>query len=637
MNSIRYINLGILAHVDAGKTTVTEALLHVSGAVRRFGRVDHGDTVADFLDVERERGITVRAATVSFRYKDTKVNILDTPGHMDFIAEVERSLSVLDAAVLVVSAREGVQSQTRAIWSALQKQHIPTLVFINKLDRLGADYEGAVGQLEALMGPVLPRQRVIDARPETLPLTECEGLLERLFDVDDEIADRYAAGEEITDEQLSAAYLRAVARGRLFPVYAGVALSELGIDKLMDAIVRELPCAPRGSDALSALVYKLEFHPRLGEICYARMYGGALEGRMDVAMPDGRGFKVRMLFSPDEGALRGAGRVSCGDIAVLPSYGILRVGSVIGEAPPVQNAHIAEPLLLTHASAQDVPRDKLLDALSKLALEDPLLDLRANAQTGDLELRVFGQVQMEILTELALDRFGIRLHLDEARTIFRERPMRRGVGDVKWGETKFAAAIGISIEPLPLGSGLKYATRVDYGYLTASYQNAVRDGLLGAMRNGLYGWELTDARVTLEWAEYESSASTPGDYRDIAVVAVIRALNDSDTELLEPVLDYELTVPVDDAGRASWDLGEMRATIETADGTGDEITYAGRVALDTSKNYARQVAAYTAGVGVFSVRNAGYALYEGDKRAVMNEGACLPTEEWFLLKKSGRA
>ena len=638
------INLGILAHVDAGKTTVTESLLHTAGAVMKLGRVDHGNTVTDSLRVERERGITVRAATVSLRYQGIKINILDTPGHVDFIAEVERSLTVLDAAVLVVSAREGVQSQTAALFRALAKLQIPTLIFLNKLDRLGADADGVLAQIRAqLTEAVLLRQKITgagkDARVETLPLEKCEGVVEQLFQADDEIASLYLAEKTITPQQLGDAYLRAVKSCAVYPVYAGAALTELGIPALLDAITQELPRAPIGGDDLCALVYKLEFHERFGRICYLRLYGGAVILRKMVTLyGEDEPFRITNLFTPDMGELRGTDVVCCGDIAVLPCYEGMRVGSVLGQAlPPVRELTIAEPLLKTRVCAgDDVPRSKLLDALLKLCMEDPLLDLATNEQTGALEVRVFGQVQMEILRALAYERYGLDITLAEPQTIFREFPARPGTGNVHLGETPFQAGIGITIEPLEQGSGIQYETKVNYGYLYASFQNAAREGLLSTLRHGLYGWEVTNAKITLQWAEYSSVTSTPADYRNIAPLAVIRALRGSGTELLEPMLSYTLTVPKDMAGRAAYDLNTMHATMDHMETQGNEITYSGQVSLDASKHYSQTVAAYTKGTGIFAVRACGYALFTGDREAAVNKGYALPGEEKYLLQKSGR-
>jgi len=605
---LNIINLGILAHVDAGKTTVTESLLHTAGAVRQLGRVDHGNTVTDSLRIERERGITVRAATVSLRYNNVKINILDTPGHVDFIAEVERSLAVLDAAVLVVSAREGVQSQTAVLFRALQKLQIPTLFFINKLDRLGADADAVLSQIHAqLTEAVLPRQKITgtgkDVHVEMQSLESCEGVVEQLFQVDDGIAHMYLEGKTIPSTQLWEAYLRAVQTCTIYPVYAGIALTELGIPALLDAITRELPRAGVGGDDLCALVYKLEYHSRYGRICYLRLYGGAIIIRKMVSLyGKDEPFRVTQLFTPDMGELHGTDVVCCGDIAIIPTYDTLKVGSVLGQLmPSIRDLNIAEPLLLTRVCADDdVPRPKLLEALHQLCMEDPLLDMSVNEQTGALELKVFGQVQMEILRALAYERFGLRITLKEPQTIFRERPARMGTGSVQWSETPFRAAIGIIIEPLEQGSGIQYETKVNYGYLYSSFQNAVREGLLTALNHGLYGWEVTDARITLTWAEYDSVSSTPADYRNIAPVAVIRALRDAGTEFLEPMLSYTLTVPQGMAGHATHDLNMMHATLD------------------------------------LSVSLYGYALFTGDKNNAANIGCELPSEEKYLLQKSGR-
>ncbi len=637
---MRTINLGIVAHVDAGKTTLTEAMLYNAGALRHFGRVDHGDTTADYLQVERERGITVRASTVSFEYNNTKVNILDTPGHMDFIAEVERSLTVLDAAVLVLSAKEGVQSQTRVLWQALSALRIPTLIFINKLDRLGADAYAVLAQIRAqLTGAALLRQRIDGVGVATLPLDACDDVNDRLFEADDAYAQAYLDGANVDPAARYDAYLRGVACGRIYPVYAGVALDGVGVIELMDALTAELPCADASQTCDSALVYKLEFHPKLGGIVYARVYGGGVAVRRTINVYGAQHtFRVTNLFTPQCGQLRGTGYVPCGDIAVLPVREQIAVGSVLGDAPPpVQVATFAEPMLLVRVTSDDtVPRDTLLTVIKQLCMEDPLLGFGVNEQTNALELRVFGRVQIEILTQLALDRYGIHLYLTEPQTIFREKPAAAATGVAPWRVAGLPATVTLEIEPLPEGAGVIYESAVSYGYLQTPFQNAVREGVMGMVKHGLYGWELTDLRVTLTDAFYSSVDSTPSDFRRTVPVAVIHALTQCDTDLLEPMLHYTLSIPADKAGRATYDLGVMRATMDEMCADEDALTVSGTVPLHTSKDYAQEVAAYTKGLGVFAVRGAGYARYDGDKAAVANRGYELPSVEKYLLQLAGR-
>ena len=642
MNPI--INLGILAHVDAGKTTVTESLLHTAGAVKKAGRVDHGNTVTDSMRLERERGITIRSTTVSLLHKGIKINILDTPGHTDFIAEVERSLAVLDAAVLVISAREGVQAQTTVLFRALQRLKIPTLIFINKLDRLGADYLGVLTQIQQLLTPqAILRQSIQgegrEVQVKTLPLTSSTDMIETLFQLDDDIASLYLRNQDIPTATLVSSYQRAVAACNLYPVYAGIALLETGIPELLEAIVTELPKAPPAGGDLSALAYKLEYNERFGRLCYLRLYGGAIIMRKFVSVyGTNTSFRVTLLLSPDMGELKPVDYVAAGDIAVLLYNDALKVGAIIGDTPPpVRSICIAEPLLLTRVCAgSTIPRPKLLEALHQLCLEDPLLDLNKNPQTGALEVKVFGQVQMEILRALAMERYGIDITLEEPQTIFRERPAKMGEGNVAWDETPFQAGMGITIEPLEEGAGIQYETKVNYGYLYASFQNAAREGLINALKNGLCGWEITDAKITLVQATYNSVTSTPADFRNIAMVTAIRALNNAGTELFEPILSYTLTVPKDMAGRAAYDLNIMHATLAHIEAQGNETIYTGQVSLNASKNYSQSVAAYTKGAGIFSVRLCGYSLYTGCRDQAINHNCEMLSEEKYLLQKAGR-
>lgn len=636
------INLGILAHVDAGKTTVTEALLHASGVIRQAGRVDHGDTVTDSLALERRRGITIRAATVSFEHRGVKFNLLDTPGHMDFVAEVERSLRVLDACVLVVSAREGVQAQTRVLIQALSRLRLPTLVFLNKLDRPGADVEGTLAQLRPLLpAPPLLRQgyeglggRQVELRP--LSLENTQGLLDALFDLNEEIARLYLEEKPVPEDLLRQAYRGAVAQAELYPVYLGAALMELGVAQLLDAFVEDLTPPTTMGGELSAEVCCLRDGGKLGRLCYARLYAGSIRTRETLRV-EGKedGLRVRSLLRPRGAQLERVDRVDAGDIAVLAGENSLRVGDWLGRWKQAERpAALARPMLQATVHAQD--REALWNALESLALEDPLLELQRNPATGEIGVRVFGQVQMEVLRDMVLERHNLLLRFDQPQTLFREKPLARGECCLGWRDSPFAAAMTLSVEPLPSGSGLQYKSRVDYGYLTQSFQNAVQEGVLEACAHGNYGWPIEDALWTLEAALYDSVSSTPADYRQLAPMAVLTALERAGTLLLEPLLAFELELPEELAARALYDVAQMRGRVLESGGRGGFFYCSGEVPLDSSKTYGVELAAYTKGRGSFTVRQIGFTPHEGDPSACVNRNWSPLNVEKYLLRRQGR-
>ncbi|MGI6238712.1 MAG: GTP-binding protein [Christensenellales bacterium] len=636
----KIINLGILAHVDAGKTTLTEAILHAAGAVRVAGRVDAGTTITDSMAVERARGITVRAATVSFPYKGAKVNLLDTPGHMDFIAEVERALRVLDAAVLVVSAREGVETQTRRLFAALQSLHIPTFIFINKLDRAGADPDAALAQIRKLLTPSAhPMQRSagVGTSAPSVCMLPIEAMADALIESDDNLLETFVDGGAITPEMLHAAHARAVASCARCPVLYGAALKETGIVELLDAIVSLAPGADAPDHPLAAEVYQVARLPRLGRVCYARVWSGTLRRGAQILHAD-QWLRVKQLMRLSDARMESVDAVPPGDIAALVGLDALKIGDMISNEPhrmQSRDTSIAQPLLYSRVSCDAAARGDVLAALRELADEDPLLQVEISPFTGEIIIRIFGEVQMEIIVTLMRERFALDIALGEPRTIYREKPRGTGTGEIAWRETNYAAALTLAIEPCD-SSGIEYRSQVDSGYLQQSFQIAVRDGALEALRRGVYGWQVFGARVTLTGAVYDSVTSTPADFRSIAPLAVHRALAAANTVIYEPFVRYALTVPSDCAARAAYDISAMRGEIARTVPMSDRIMYEGEMPLETARSYPRALAAYTKGLGMFEMRPANDRRYPGSPEAMAREGYDPTNIEKYLLQKAGR-
>lgn len=621
--SHKIINLGILAHVDAGKTTLTEAILHISGALRHAGRVDDGNTVTDSMAVERERGITVRAATVSFYHKGAKVNILDTPGHMDFISEVERSLRVLDAAVMVVSAREGIQTQTRRLWAALKQAGVPTLIFINKIDRAGADADGVLRDMRAELGA-----NAFDLA------SDCA---DTVIEADDALTDMYLSGEEISDAALQSGLRRAVAERKLFPALRGAALREQGVLALMDAIVDILPGAVSNADGLACEVYKVERLQKLGRVCYARVWSGELR-RGDSVLLRGEWRRIKQLMTLEKGKLENADAVPCGDIAALCGADEALIGDIITNGDTgvtARRVRIAEPLLYSNVECASEKRGEVISALRELADEDPLLGVEISEITNELLLRIFGTVQMEIITALMSERFALDISLGEPRTIFREKPAGYGEGKVAWEDTHYYAAIDMAIEPCE-GEGIEYETRVDFGYLTKSFQTAVKDGALDALKHGYYGWQVFGAKVILTDAHFSSVDSSPADFRNIAPIAIHRALKACGSRLFEPYVRYSLRVPDEHASRAAYDISTLGGSIERTYSEGDIFVCEGVAPLDALKGYPRRLLSYSKGIGAIDMRHEDYRERAGKREILPREGYDPTNIEKYLLQKAGR-
>ena len=413
------LNLGILAHVDAGKTSLTERLLHAAGVIDEPGSVDAGNTQTDSLALERRRGITIRSAVVSFTVGGVAVNLIDTPGHPDFIAEVERVLDVLDGAVMVVSAVEGVQAQTRVLMRTLRRLGVPTLVFVNKLDRRGARPHAVIEEVRTRLGLATVRP----GGPERL---------ERLAEHDDALLAAFVAGTPVPDERLETALAAQSRRGLVTPVLLGSARTGAGVDALLAAIPALLPVTDgREAGPADGTVFKIERDPGGEKLAYVRMRAGALRVREQVPVAGTGITRVTGIEVFADGAAAPLPRVHAGQIARVRGLAGARIGDAVGAGAPVGGArhHFAPPTLETVVSAEDADdRRALRVALDQLAEQDPLIGVRHDERSGELALTLYGEVQKEVIAATLLEEHGVAARFEESTTICIERPAGSGRG-----------------------------------------------------------------------------------------------------------------------------------------------------------------------------------------------------------------
>ena len=596
-------NLGVVAHVDAGKTTLTEQMLFLSGSIRTPGSVDKGTTHTDWLEVERERGISVRAATATFPWRGVAVNLVDTPGHADFSAEVERSLRVLDGAVLMLSAVEGIQAQTAVLWKALRALGIPTLLFINKTDRMGADPDRVLADLQRQFTPM------------ALPLPEGDAappaeLLERLAEHDDLLLEPWLEGRPVPPGLLRERMAALVRSGTLFPVLTGSASRGEGVERLLDAVVEYLP-APAGDPdgTVSGAVFKLEHDRTMGRIAFVRLFSGTLRNRDTVAnATQGTQEKVtqirRILASrhEDTGELR-AGEI--GSVCGLQA----RIGDILGDPAPVPGTfRLAVPLLAVQAfAAQEAEFPRLVAALKELADEDPLLELQWLREERELHLRIMGVIQMEVLASLLRTRFGLEATFGSPSVIYRETPARAGEGFIEYTMPKPCwAVLRFAIEPGERGSGVRFASVVRDDDLLYRYQNQVQRTLPEALKQGLHGWEVTDLRITLVAGQHHLVHTHPLDFAVATPMGIMNGLEAAGTTLLEPMLDCAIAVPAALGNRVIGDILQMRGTFESPEIAGDTFRIQARVPVATSLDYPTRLGSLSGGRGMLSTAFAGY-------------------------------
>lgn len=616
------ISIGILAHVDAGKTTVTEQLLYHSGTIKAIGRVDTGNTVTDSLTVEKERGITVRAATVSFEWKGQPFQLLDTPGHVDFIAEVERALSVLDAAVLVISAREGVQAQTKVIFNALVRLGIPTVLYVNKIDRMGVDLDSIEKNIrEQLSTELLILQEVHGESTREATLTDFwmnndlkTENIETLSMHSDTLFEQYTSTGVVERNEWEQEAIDCFRVGKVFPLLYGSALHGLGIEQLLDLASRWMPSVSHPLEEVSAYVYKVDRDGKNNRRCFVKLYGGALELRKDYDIYGRESlFKVRQLFKLKGAELTPSPVAFRGDIVVLPDSGELKIGDWLGTPAKIEtHDHLAVPTLKAHVPVKDLQERRLvLSALEQLTDEDPFLDFSIHPVTEHIEVKLFGVVQREIVEALLKQRYGIELRIEEPATLYKERPIGQGQALIEMyrNGNHLPATIGFSLMPLPIGSGIVYTNRVSYGDLMKPFQNAVYEGALKGLETGLKGWAVTDCEIAFIESAFDSVNSTPSDFRKLAPDVVAEALRLCETELLEPIMTFEIHLPNYALGRALSDVLKMRGTFEEPQTHGEFAHIRGILPVDTSKNYMAELADFTEGKGLLNLTFKGYQPY----------------------------
>lgn len=614
------INLGILAHVDAGKTSLTERLLFNTGMIDRLGSVDAGNTQTDTLALERQRGITIKAAVASFPIDELTVNLIDTPGHPDFIAEVERSLSVLDGAVLVISAVEGVQVQTRVLMRALQRLHIPTLIFVNKIDRAGAQEDRLLQSIAEKLTPAIIAMGTTSERgsrdAQFMPYAADHAafiarMLDLLADRDESFMEAYLTDESAFPyQQLRIRLARLSKQALIHPVFFGSAITGVGIEALMSGIQELLPAVTATNDGpLSGSVFKIE-RGKIGEkIAYVRLFSGILRVRDRLLFGDHEEARVTGLSVFEHGLARQASQATAGQIAKLWGLGSVQIGDLIGSTHTASQQHFFAPPALETGIVPRQPGDKaaLHMALSQLTEQDPLINLRQDDVRQELFLSLYGEVQKEVIQATLAHDFHIEVDFRQTTTICVERPVGSGAAAEFIGKAPnpFVATVGLRIEASPAGSGITFRTELRPEtiptYLFKSpeeFRNSMQDYVLETLQQGLYGWQVSDCVVTMTHSGFAAPATMARDYRLLTPLVLMAALQQADTVVCEPMYRFQLEIPVDCYGRLVALLAELRALPQTSVTRETVCVLEGVIPADQIHRLQQQLPSLTRGEGV---------------------------------------
>ncbi len=619
------LNLGILAHVDAGKTSLTERLLYTAGVIDEVGSVDDGSTQTDSLELERQRGLTIKSAVVSFAIGDIAVNLIDTPGHPDFIAEVERVLNVLDGAVLVISAVEGVQAQTRVLMRTLQRLRIPTLIFVNKIDRGGAQYERVLRTISEKLTPaIIPMgsasglgTRDAVATPYAAADADFTSrLVELLADHDDALLAAYVEDDTTVSHRQLRCQLAAQTRQALVhPVFFGSAITGAGVDPLLAGIEELLPAAEGDADGpVSGVVFKVERGPVGEKIAYVRMFSGTLRTRDRLQFRRDNEGKVTAIGVFDRGSAVQRASVAAGQIGKLWGLGDIQIGDTIGASQAASQDHYFAPPTLETVVVPCRAADKgaLHVALTQLAEQDPLINLRQDDIRQEIFVSLYGEVQKEVIQATLANEFDIDVTFRETTTICIERPAGTGAAVERIGKAgnPFLATVGLRIEPAPINSGVEFRLEVELGSMPFSFFKAVEDTVREALHQGIHGWQVTDCLVTMTHSGYcprqshshamfdKSMSSTGWDFRKVTPLVLMSALKQAGTSVHEPMHRFHLEIPADTFGLILPVLGRLRAVPRTPAMRGSSCTLEGEIPAAQVHELEQQLPALTRGEGM---------------------------------------
>jgi elongation factor G len=658
-------NIGIIAHIDAGKTTTTERFLFYSGKSHRLGEVHDGQAIMDFREDEKERGITISSAATTFAWRDHEINLIDTPGHVDFVAEVERSLRVLDGAVVIFDAAEGVEPQSESVWHQADRYAVPRICFLNKMDKVGADFEASLdsirrrlgatpapvtlphGASESLAGilDVIERRLLVwdaasqgarfearDLPPEAREPAEAARarLVEMVADHSDPIAEAYLAGESIDAARLRAALRQATLAGKLFPVLAGSSLRNLGVQPLLDAVCHYLPSPsdrppaqgvlpgtgepkrryPRDTDPTSAFVFKVTAHAA-ADLYYTRVYSGRVRAGDALWNPrTGRKERIRRLFRMHADRSTPEEEAAAGEIVALSGLKDCATGDTLCDpAHPIEYEPIRFPATVVSVAVEPrnaEERERLEEVLARLEREDPTFHRRADEETGQTILSGMGELHLEVLRHRMEREFQVRAHFGKPRVSYRETVLEpveaTGTFDRAVGGASLRAEVVLELRPEPAVHGVRVSHEIPDGALPAPIVAGLIEAVRGSAEGGgAYGFPVTRVHATVRAARVLEGSDLAAALQPAAALALMSALGRARVAVLEPIMRFEVRAPEEHLGAVLRHLNARRAAISATTVGRAQSAIAGTVPLAEMFGFSTTLRSLTQGRASFSM------------------------------------
>lgn len=629
-------NIGILAHVDSGKTTLTEQLLYLTGAIRRAGSVDAGTAATDSLSVEKQRGISVRTSTASTEWRGVTVNIIDTPGHIDFAGEVERALAALDYAIVIVSAVEGVRAHTENILRSLDCAKLPRMVFINKIDRAGSDVSSVINELRQIS----PQTHLIlseaeNEGEETACLKTISGekfavsATETLADINDEAADVFLNDDILSESRAKELVRKEIADCRLTPVLFGSAKYSIGIKELADILTEFMPDSERRkTDELCGIIFKTEHDKTLGKVSHIRLFGGEISNRdeVEILSPENKASvdsdaveiekkppikeKISQIKKFCGAKYTDSGIVKSGDIAAVCGLPGAKTGHFIGSLAVSESAKLVNPFLrvkVTPSDSDPLKIPALAQALGELSDEEPYIDAKWENGQKEITINTTGKIQLEVLGNLLNERYGIDADFSPPTVIYKETPAGTGYARASYTMPKPCwAVVEFLFEPMPRGYGVSYHGRLPSNQCFYRYQSHIRTSFNNCLEQGLYGWEVTDFRCTLVGGEHHTIHTHPLDFFVCTPMAFMNGMSQIGSTILEPLLKIRITAPEELSGKIFSEIIKMGGEYDSPIIHSQIITLEAIVPVATSMDFPAKLAVISSGKAVLSQSFYGY-------------------------------
>ncbi len=618
----KYLTVGVLAHVDAGKTTFSEQLLYHTKSIRKLGRVDHKDAFLDSDELERERGITIFSNHAAFEIGENRYYLLDTPGHVDFSAEMERAMQAMDYAVLIVSCVEGIQAHTEQVWKLLKKYRVPTFFFLNKTDRVGAQPEKVIEQIKKRMTNNLCNCG------ESFAGTEWQQeLIEQIAQEDEELLERYLA-EEFDALLWQNSFAKLIRECKLYPCFVGSALQDEGIESFLRGL-DELTLPLEQSEEFSAIAWQVRYTPKKERLVFLKLQSGTLKAKAEISvlMTDGTiaKQKVSELRVYHGSRFTTVQQVQAGEICAVTGLDEVHPGDVIGANCSKREYQLLPMLGAKVILSEGTSIRTALECFRQLEDEDPTLDVSFEESLQEIQIKVMGEIELEVLKQQCIQRFGMDVEFGECHILYKETISKAVVGYGHYEPLRHYAEVHLRLSPAQRGSGITFDSECPQDILTKNWQNLVRTHIFEKKHKGvLTGSELTDVKITLLTGRSHIKHTEGGDFREATYRAIRQGLQQAlvqgNVVLLEPYYSFEISVQQEQFGRLMSDLQKMDAEFDPPQMEEEQATVCGRVPAAAMSGYSREFVSYTKGRGILSLSFDGYEPCKNQQEVVRQSG-----------------